>query len=120
MIVEPSTPVYGTTCKLHGVSQHHLHDSGAACSYIAYIMQTTRMVAEPHANPLYGSGAPCNHLHGSGAWLSLLLFTAIYEGRRSTFMGQYSVSVKRLWKTTGTEVGPVTYCMDTQRGGHLR
>ena len=31
----------------------------------------------------------------------------VYEGRRSTFMGQYSVSVKRLWKAAATKVGLV-------------
>ena len=31
----------------------------------------------------------------------------VYEGRRSTFMGQYSVSVKRLWKAAAIEVGLV-------------
>ena len=28
----------------------------------------------------------------------------VYEGRRSNFMGQYSVSVKRLWKATALRV----------------
>ena len=28
----------------------------------------------------------------------------VYEGRSSNFMGQYSVSVKRLWKATALRV----------------
>ena len=31
----------------------------------------------------------------------------VYEGRSSNFMGQYSVSVKRLWKAAAIEVGLV-------------
>ena len=54
----------------------------------------------------------------------------IYEDRRSTFMGQYSVSMKNhLYDlrggtedvvTTFEGKGHKTWCKDIQRGGHLR